>query len=76
MTIKILKGCSGLNFSYAQHDTVEVGAELGKNLISCGYAEEVEITADKSAGKKKTGKDNPETGGDNNAKVENAAETV
>lgn len=49
MKIKILKSCSGYNFSFKQDDTVKVEDYIGKDLIGCGFAEEV-----KPATKKKT----------------------
>ncbi|MGM9938019.1 MAG: hypothetical protein ACI38A_11805 [Candidatus Ornithomonoglobus sp.] len=41
MKIKILTSCSGLDFSYAEGDIVEVKTEIGKDLIKAGYAEEI-----------------------------------
>ena len=41
MKIKILKGCSGLTFSFSQGETAEVSAELGRDLIDGGLAEEI-----------------------------------
>ena len=50
MKVKILVSCSGLNFSYAEGDSVDVTAELGKDLIKAGYAEEVKSSARKAKG--------------------------
>lgn len=41
MKIKILIGCSGLAFSFSQGETAEVSAELGRDLIDGGLAEEI-----------------------------------
>lgn len=41
MKIKILTGCSGLAFSFSQGETAEVSAELGRDLIDGGLAEEI-----------------------------------
>ena len=45
MNIKILTSCSGLDFSYAEGETVDVKAEIAKDLIKAGYAEEVKPSA-------------------------------
>lgn len=57
MKIKILVSCSGLNFSYAEGDSVDVTAELGKDLVKAGYAEEVKTTSKRDI-KPKTGATN------------------
>ena len=41
MKIKILVSCSGGYFSFKQGDTVDATAEIAKDLIAAGYAEEV-----------------------------------
>ena len=41
MKIKILIGCSGPAFSFSQGETAEVSAELGRDLIDGGLAEEI-----------------------------------
>ena len=41
MKIRILKSCSGLDFSFTKSSTADVDDTLGKDLISAGYAEEV-----------------------------------
>ena len=41
MKIRILKSCSGLDFSFTKSTVTEVDDTLGKDLISAGYAEEV-----------------------------------
>lgn len=45
MKIKILKGCSGLFFSFCQGETVEVSAQLGKDLVGSGLAEEIKTAS-------------------------------
>lgn len=47
MKIKILKGCSGLTFSFSQGETAEVTAELGRDLVNGGLAEEIKPTPSK-----------------------------
>ena len=47
MKIKILKGCSGLKFSYKKGDVVDVANEVGKDLIEANIAEEIKTTASK-----------------------------
>ena len=45
MNIKILTSCSGLDFSYAEGETVDATADIAKDLISAGYAEEIKAAA-------------------------------
>lgn len=45
MKIKILKGCSGLTFSFSQGETAEVTAELGRDLVNGGLAEEIKTAS-------------------------------
>ena len=53
MKIKILTGCSGLTFSFSQGETAEVTAELGRNLVNGGLAEEIKtVSARTKAGVK------------------------
>lgn len=53
MKIKILKGCSGLKFSYKKGDTVDVSEAIGKDLTQAKLAEEIKTTtAKKKAGAK------------------------
>ena len=47
MKIKILKGCSGLKFSYKKGDVVDVTNEIGKDLVEGNLAEEIKTTASK-----------------------------
>ena len=47
MKIQILVSCAGLDFSFAVGETAEVSAELGKDLIKAGYAEEVKSASAK-----------------------------
>ena len=47
MKIMILTSCSGLEFSFAEGDIVETTAEIGKDLIKAGYAEEVKTASAK-----------------------------
>lgn len=46
MKLKILTSCSGLTFSFAEGETVETTAEIGRDLVKAGHAEEI-----KAAGK-------------------------
>ena len=48
MKIKILKGCSGLKFSYKKGDVVDVTNEIGKDLVEGNLAEEVKTPAAKT----------------------------
>ena len=57
MKIKILSGCSGLTFSFSQGETAEVTAELGRDLVNGGLAEEIKTA---SARTKAGVKDNAE----------------
>lgn len=57
MKIKILIGCSGLTFSFSQGETAEVTAELGRDLVNGGLAEEIKTA---SARTKAGVKDNAE----------------
>ena len=57
MKIKILTGCSGLTFSFSQGETAEVTAELGRDLVNGGLAEEIKTA---SARTKAGVKDNAE----------------
>ena len=53
MKIKILKGCSGRNFSYGVGDVVDVSEKIGKDLVGGKLAEEVKSsTAKPKAGAK------------------------
>ena len=53
MKIKILKGCSGLKFSYKKGDMVDVSEAVGKDLTQAKLAEEIKTTtAKKKAGAK------------------------
>ena len=45
MNIKILTSCSGLDFSYAEGEMVDVQADIAKDLINAGYAEEIKTAA-------------------------------
>ena len=47
MKIQILVSCAGLDFSFATGETADVSAELGKDLIKAGYAEEVKTSSSK-----------------------------
>ena len=48
MKIKLLKGCSGLTFSFSQGETVEVSVQLGKDLVGGGLAEEIKTVSAKT----------------------------
>ena len=50
MKVKILVSCSGLNFSYAEGDFIDVTAELGKDLVNAGYAEDIKASTRKAKG--------------------------
>ena len=58
MKIKILTGCSGLTFSFSQGETAEVTAELGRDLVNGGLAEEIKAA---SARTKASVKENAES---------------
>ena len=58
MNIKILTSCSGLDFSYAEGETVDAKADIAKDLIDAGYAEEIKTSA---RSKKKAEPDNADT---------------
>lgn len=45
MNIKILTSCSGLDFSYAEGETVDAKADIAKDLVKAGYAEEIKTAA-------------------------------
>jgi hypothetical protein len=47
MKVKIITGCSGLDFSYRQGETVDAKSDIAKDLIEAGYA--VEVKSDKIA---------------------------
>lgn len=47
MKIKILKGCSGLKFSYKKGDIVDVTNEIGKDLVEGNLAEEIKTATSK-----------------------------
>ena len=51
MKIKILTSCGGLDFSYAEGETVDAKTEVAKDLIKAGFAEEVKGTAKKAKAK-------------------------
>lgn len=58
MKIKILKGCSGRNFSYGVDQVVEVSDAIGKDLVEGKLAEEIKTTPTKTkAGAKPDVKD-------------------
>lgn len=52
MNIKILISCSGLNFSYAEGETVDVKPEIARDLIKAGYAEEAKASTKRDTKKK------------------------
>ena len=41
MKIRILKSCAGDNFSFIANQTAEVDDNIGADLVSAGYAEEI-----------------------------------
>lgn len=41
MKIRILKSCSGINFSYTQDEIVDVDERIGKDLVGCKFAEKI-----------------------------------
>ena len=49
MKIKVTTSCSGLSFSFAEGQIVDVDKKIGEDLVKCGFAEE--IKAAKSAKK-------------------------
>ena len=48
MKVKILTGCSGMEFSFCQGDIVEISSALGRDLIDGGLAEEIKTSSSKS----------------------------
>lgn len=48
MKVKILTGCSGMEFSFCQGDIVEVSSALGRDLIDGGLAEEIKTSSSKA----------------------------
>lgn len=58
MKIKILKGCSGLKFSYKKGDVVEVSETIGKDLVGGNLAEEIKTTVSKLKAGAKANADN------------------
>ena len=56
MNIKILTSCSGLDFSYAEGETVDANADIAKDLIKAGYAEELKTAAAKKETKPRSAK--------------------
>lgn len=50
MKIQILTSCAGLDFSFAVGESAEVRAELGRDLIKAGYAEEIKTVKKSSKG--------------------------
>ncbi len=44
MKIKILKSCSGRDFSYKEGDIVDTNNDIAKDLIGCGFASSVKKT--------------------------------
>ena len=57
MKIKILKGCSGLKFSYKKGDIVDVSEAIGKDLTQAKLAEEIKTTTAKKKASAKTDAD-------------------
>ena len=49
MNIQILVSCAGIDFSFAAGEITEISAEIGKDLIKAGYAEEVKPASAKKA---------------------------
>ena len=47
MKIKIKTSCSGDKFNYSPGQTVDADANVAKDLIAAGYAEEVKATKPK-----------------------------
>ena len=58
MNVKILTSCSGLDFSYAEGETVDMDVEIAMDLIEAGYAEGIKTSA---RSKKKAEPDNADT---------------
>ena len=52
MNIKILISCSGLDFSYAEGETVDVKPEIARDLIKARYADEVKAAVKRDTKKK------------------------
>lgn len=66
MKIKILKSCSGYNFSFRQSDVVDVEKYIGEDLVKCGFAEEVKCVKNTKRDAKNTA-EKTDVSGDNNA---------
>lgn len=49
MKIQILVSCAGVDFAYTKGEVCEVSAEIGKDLVKAGYAEEVKPVSAKKA---------------------------
>lgn len=41
MKIKVTTSCSGLSFSFAEGQIVDVDKKIGEDLVKCGFAEEI-----------------------------------
>lgn len=65
MKIKILKSCSGYHFSFKQGETIDVADYIGKDLIQCGFAEEVKTAKASKRDTKPVTKDTKPSGEDN-----------
>lgn len=66
MKIKITTSCSGYHFSFTQGETVEVADYIGKDLIQCGFAEEIKTIKTSKRDTKSTARDT-KTEGESNA---------
>lgn len=47
MKIQILVSCAGVDFAYTKGEVCEVSAEIGKDLVKAGYAEEIKKKSSK-----------------------------
>mgnify|MGYP005767073141 CR=1 FL=1 len=59
MKIKILRSCSGYNFSFKQDSVVDVDKYIAEDLIGCGFAEKASEVSKRDT--------KPKSGGDGNA---------
>lgn len=61
MKIKILKSCSGYNFSFKQDSIVDVDKYIADDLVGCGFAKKVSETSKRDTKAKPSGDGNADT---------------
>lgn len=68
MKIKVTTSCSGLSFSFAEGQVVDVDKKIGEDLVKCGFAEEIKAAkSTKKDTKPKTSDDDKPAGDDDGA---------